>query len=192
MSVEKIHSRPTAVVAAAFKPSPIMLPELGRTISKMNSASAVGCDGISLKSVKRCLPVLAPHLLRIINTSIVTCVFPEAWKVASVVPIFKSKGDRTIPSNFRPISLLSHLSKITEKVVCSQLSTYLALNNILCDEQYAYRRGHSTEDAVLDAVDWISQAMDEGEVCLNCCGSQKSIRQCRSQGSPHQARVVRN
>ena len=139
----QLQHRPPVVVAGAFKPRPITLPELSRTIAAMNASGAVGLDGVSLSAVKRCLPVLAPHLLRIVNTSIVTCVFPESWKVATVVPIFKS-GDETIPSNFRPIFLLSHLSKVTEKVVCDQLSSYLALNNILYGQQYAYRRCHST------------------------------------------------
>ena len=163
-SVGQLHPRPPVVVAGAFKPRPITLPELGRTIAAMNSSGAVGSDGVSLSAVKRCLPVLAPHLLRIVNTSIVTCVFPETWKVATVVPIFKS-GDAATPSNFRPISLLSHLSKVTEKAVCDQLSDYLALNNVLYGQQYAYRHCHSTEDAVLDAVDWISRSIDEGEIC---------------------------
>ena len=163
-TVTTLHPKPPVVVAGAFKPRPITLPELSRTIAAMNSSGAVGLDGVSLSVVKRCLPVLAPHLLRIVNTSIVTCAFPESWKVATVVPILKS-GDESVPSNFRPISLLSHLSKVTEKVVCDQLSSYLASNNIIYGQQYAYRRCHSTEDAVLDAVDWVCQAIDEGEIC---------------------------
>ena len=77
VSVGQLHPRPPVVVAGAFKPRPITLPELGRTIAAMNSSGAVGSDGVSLSAVKRCLPVLAPHLLRIVNTSIVSCVFPE-------------------------------------------------------------------------------------------------------------------
>ena len=164
VTAHRIHPRPPAVIAGAFKPRPITLPELSRAIAAMNSSGAVGPDGVSLSVVKRCLPVLAPHLLRLVNTSIVTRAFPESWKVATVVPIFKS-GDPTVPSNFRPISLLSHLSKVTEKVVCDQLSSYLAHHNALNDCQFAYRHGHSTEDAVLSAVDWVSQAVDEGEIC---------------------------
>ena len=157
------HPRPPTVVAAAFKPHPVTLAELGRTIRDMNSSGAVGRDGVSLSEIKRCLPVLGPHLLRIVNTSIVSCVFPESWKVATVVPIFKS-GDADVPSNFRPISLLSHLSKVLEKVVCDQLSLYLSTNHILYSRQYAYRHCHSTEDAVLDAVDWITKNIDDGAI----------------------------
>ena len=56
------------------------------------------------------------------------------------------------------------LSKIAERVVCNQLSTYLQDNNILSESQYAYRRGHSVEDALIDAVDWVSKRIDSGHV----------------------------
>ena len=113
--------------------------------------------------MKKCFPVVGPHLLHLINQSIVTEVFPTAWKVARVIPLFKS-GDRTDLNNFRPISILSVLSKIAEKVVAIQLASYLLDHHILCPAQYAYRPNHCTEDAVLDAVDWISQKTDEGRV----------------------------
>ena len=107
--------------------------------------------------------MIGPHLLHLVNRSIVTAVFPEAWKLARVIPIHKS-GDRSDPSNFRPISILSVLSKILEKVVAIQLMSYLNENNILSTHQYAYRPSHSTEHAMLDAVDWIEKHVDDGHV----------------------------
>ena len=109
------------------------------------------------------MPVLAPHL-RIVNKSLVTYRFPESWRLGTVVPIYKQAGDPSVASNFRPITLPSHLSKIVEKVVSNQLSDYISQRNILYKRQYAYRHCHSTEDAVLDAVDWISQNIDSGFV----------------------------
>ena len=99
---------------------------------------------------------------RIVNKSLVTSRFPESWRLGTVVPIYKQAGDPSVASNFRPITLLSHLSKVVEKVVADQLSAYISQSNVLYKRQYAYRRCHSTEDAVLDAVDWISQNIDSG------------------------------
>ena len=84
--------------------------------------------------------------------------------MAEVVPIFKAKGDINEPSSHRPMSLLSHLSKLVEKIVCDQLSGYLSDHNILFHDQFAYRPCHCGEDAVIDAVEWISQNSERGEL----------------------------
>ena len=77
------------------------------------------------------------------------------------MPLFKS-GSRDEASSFRPISILSVLSKICEKVVCRQVSDHLIENNLLAPTQYAYRKSHSTEDALIDVTDWMVRRMDEG------------------------------
>ena len=156
--------RPPIVVSAAFQLQPATLPELARAVRRMNSSGAVGLDGVPLSAVKRCFEVIGPRLLCIVNASLTRGIFPEVWKTAEVVPILKPKGDVNDPSSHRPISLLSHLSKIVEKIACDQLSRYLSDHNILYADQYAYRSCHSTEDAVLDAVEWINQNSERGEV----------------------------
>ena len=155
--------RPTRVCAGQFSLTPATLPELSAAVKGMRNSSSVGVDGVPLLAIKNCFPVLGPLLLPIVNASIVSGVVPSAWKTACVVPIFKS-GDRSLPDNFRPISLLSVLSKITEKLVCSQLANYLESSAILSDSQYAYRPAHSAEDALIDAVTWITNNTDQGLV----------------------------
>ena len=156
--------RPPIVVSSAFQLQPATLPELARAVRQMNSTRAVGPDEIPLSAVKRCFPVIGPYLLRIVNASVTKGIFPEVWKTAEAVPILKAKGDAKEPASHRPISLLSHLSKIVEKIVCDQLSRYLSDCKILYHDQYAYRRCHCTEDAVLDAVEWIGQNSEQGEI----------------------------
>ena len=155
--------RPPRVCASALVLRPATLPELSKAIGRMSSSRAVGEDGVPLHAIKECFAVIGPHLLHMINRSIATHVFPAAWKIARVTPIHKS-GDRSDVSNFRPISILSVLSKITEKVVSMQLVSYLLGNHLLTPLQYAYRPSHCTEDAMLDAVEWISQAVETGHV----------------------------
>lgn len=156
--------KPPIVISSCFKPYPVTLPELSRVMRQMNSSGAEGIDGVPLKALKRCFAVVGPYLLRIVNTSISTSIFPESWKIAEVVPIYKNKGDINTAANFRPISLLSHMSKLLEKVVCNQLSAYLTRCNVLYPQQYAYRPKHGTEDALLDVADWITQNSERGEV----------------------------
>ena len=153
--------RPPTVCSARFRLRPATLPELSRCIQRMSASRAVGFDGVPLFAVRRCFPVIGPHLLRLVNLSMRTGVFPECWKLACVVPLPKS-GDLTNPCNHRPISLLSVLSKVLEKVVCVQLTDYLESHKLLSSCQYAYRSHHSTEDAVLDAVERLVNNTDRG------------------------------
>ena len=155
------NPRPPTVCAAGFELRPATLPELSRCIQRMSASRAVGLDEVPLFAVRECFAVVGPHLLRLVNLSLKMKVFPRQWKTACIVPIPKT-GDPQIPSNNRPISLLSALSKILEKVVCSQLTAYLNSANLLSPSQYAYKQGHSTEDAVLGAVERLTLNIDRG------------------------------
>ena len=97
--------RPPSVTSAELVLQPVTLPELSKSLSELSSSRAVGVDGVPLFAIRNCFAVLAPILLHLINVSIVSKVFPTAWKMASVVPIHKS-GSRDSPCNFRPIAIL--------------------------------------------------------------------------------------
>ena len=88
--------------------------------------------------------VTIPYITLIINTSIVTNVFPKPWKHSIIIPIHKL-GDIEEPTNFRSTNLLPILSKILEKVISTQLTAYLENNNLLNASQYAYRNNRYTE-----------------------------------------------
>ena len=79
----------------------------------MKNKKSSGYDGISNES-SNCSPILEPFLVRIVNQCITKCIFPECFKIAKIIPLYR-KGDKTDPHNYRPISLLSSLSKIFEK-----------------------------------------------------------------------------
>ena len=118
---------------------------------------------MSLQLLKTVFPVVGPHLLHLINYSIVTGTVPVDWKFAVIVPLHK-KGATDDPRNFRPISLLSNVAKLCEKIVTSQLSSYLVSNCILNDAQHAYIPGHSTETALATSLAFITSRIDAGEV----------------------------
>ena len=86
-------------------------------------------------------------------------VFPDALKIAKVKPLYK-KGDNFSLNNYRPISLVPTISKIFERVMFTQLYSYLNVNNLLPEQQYGFRSQHSTELACVKLVDYIATEMD--------------------------------
>ena len=89
-------------------------------LNKLNTNKATGTDEIGANFIKLASPVLARHLCRIINISILSVCFPNLWKHAKVFPIFKS-GNKTNINNYRPTSILNILSKIIEPHVHDSL-----------------------------------------------------------------------
>ena len=139
---------------------PVTPLDILRVIDAMPNKSSEGIDGINLQLLKFSLPVTLPIIDHIITLSFSTATFPHQWKQAAVVPIYKKKGERDACSSYRPIALLPVLSRITEKLVLHQLSAHMLRNNTLTQHQHAYRKGHSTETALLEVCDIVYSAMD--------------------------------
>ena len=107
-------------------------------------------DPLPTSMVLALLLELLPILSDIVNKSLQSGGFPEAFKTALVRPSYKKKGlDPDELTSYRPISNLSFLSKLVEKCAAVQLSKHLEANNLLPDVQSAYRPNHSTETALL-------------------------------------------
>ena len=124
-------------------------------------------DSIPTPLLIECLDVLLPSITAIINSSFHTGKFPEAFKRAQVTPILKKPNlDVNEMKNYRPVSNLSFISKIIEKLALIQLSTFLTSNNLLNPLQSAYRPGHSTETALLKIVNDLLLSLDSQNVSL--------------------------
>jgi len=126
-------------VDSVFTMTTVTEDELQDFVHSLRSGSAAGYDLLSADFLKTHFKVLCKPLLHIVNTSITTGQFPETFKVAKVIPIYKGAGDISLKSNFRPISLLSTCSKVLEKIVKHQLTLYINQYNILTDCQYGFR-----------------------------------------------------
>lgn len=98
--------------------------EIDNIILSLKDKSAVGWDGISTSVIKSARHILIPLLSHLFNIALSSGIFPRAFKRAIVHPVFKS-GDRDSVSNYRPISVLTVLSKIFEKVLNSRLVSFL-------------------------------------------------------------------
>ena len=114
-----------------------------------------------------CLDELILPITSIINHSLKTGVFPHCFKKALVTPLLKKPNlDKNDLKNYRPVSNLSFLSKIMEKIVLRQLIEYLQNNDLLPKHQSAYRQSHSTETALLRVTNDILQMLDSGNLSI--------------------------
>ena len=109
------------------------------------------------------LKLIAPHIVKpltlIINQSLFTGKFPDKLKVAKVIPLFK-KDDKLVMDNYRPVSLLTSVSKVFEKVAHRQLSNYFTNNSLFYKSQYGFRAEHSTEYASLELIDRVIDSFE--------------------------------
>ena len=124
-----------------------------------------GCslDPIPTSLLKKCLPSLLPVLVKIINLSLELGQMPPSMKNALVTPLLKKTNlDREVLSNYRPVSNLTYLSKLIERIVASRLKEHMSTNELFDPNQSGYRQGHSTETVLLKVVDNILTWMDEG------------------------------
>ena len=96
----------------------------------------------------------------LLNSSITNATFPPEWKKALLRPLAKTKTPR-LPSDTRPIALLSECSKVFERLIHDQLSGYLEVHNLLSPRQAGFRRGHSTQTALLGVLEDVRQAIDD-------------------------------
>ena len=118
------------------------------------------------KILKLLKDTLSPILAFLINETLKIGYFPQPLKNAQVIPIFKS-GNRNLMRNYRPISLLSSLSKIYEKIVYSQLYSFLEKYNLLSSSQFGFRRKKSTTQAILDSLLYITENLDSGKTVVS-------------------------
>ena len=118
---QRLSPRPPIVCSSSYTVRPAMLPELSSAMGRLSGSRAVGSDGVLLLLIERCFPVIGPQVLRVINRSFVTGKVPKVWKHAKVIPIHKA-DETSQPCNLRPISILSVVSKLAEKLVALSLS----------------------------------------------------------------------
>ncbi len=114
-------------------------------LSGLSPQKAYGPDGVLLIVLKNCASVLTPCLVKLFCLCLSTSTFPLCWKQAYVQPVPKN-CDRSNPSNYRPIALLSYLSKAFESILNRMIQKHLSTSDLLSDRKYGFRKGRSSGD----------------------------------------------
>ena len=141
----------------------VSLSKVEKLLKSLSNSRSTANDGLDNFSVKLAAPVIAAPLHHIFTLSIMQQKFPSQWKYAKILPLHK-KLDPLQKKNYRPVAILSPLSKILEKTVYEQLYRYFTVNKILDPRLHGYRTNRSTQTALLQMYDHWVQAAAQGQV----------------------------
>lgn len=122
---------------------PVSVKEVSDLVRRLRVRKAPGADGVSNRILRLLPETLLLILVGIFNAALTNAHFPAAWKGASVIGIAKPGKPRTSPASYRPISLLSSLGKLYERILLTRILRFTAENNVIIDEQFGFRSGHS-------------------------------------------------
>lgn len=125
---------------------PTDIYEVTSIINKMKMKSG-GVDSINMKTIKTLIIYIIEPIVHIINLSIEKSIWPDALKCADIIPLFKAK-DKHIISNYRPISLISNIAKIFEKVIHIRILKFVKESKILSEKQFGFMKNLGTRDAL--------------------------------------------
>jgi hypothetical protein len=131
--------------------------EIIKIISSFNNNKS---SDLSVRAIKHVRHALAPVLTRLFNNCMFSGVFPSELKIAKVIPLFKN-GKQHLLSNYRPISILPLFSKIFERIIHSRLTSFFDSQNTIYENQFGFRKKHSTIHALSTAVKSIAQSMND-------------------------------
>jgi len=146
--------------------NPTTVSEMNEIVLSMNKTTCAS-DPFPSKLIPNVLTQLIPFFVRITNLSLSSGIFPSALKAAIIRPLLKKANlDLQVLSNYRPVSNLSFLSKVIEKVIAKRLFAHMSANNLFDKLQSAYKPGHSTETALLRIQNDILNTIDTGRGTL--------------------------
>jgi hypothetical protein len=149
--------------------------DISDIIKSLPTNKASGPDKISHKLMKNIAESLCKPLCILFNLSLSQCKYPSKWKIAHVMPLFK-KGDNSLISNYRPISLISCVGKVFERAVLKYISNYYLDNRLIYKYQSGFQKGHSTVHQLVELYDNICTAVDRKEdYCMVFCDISKAF-----------------
>ena len=136
--------------------------EVLQILNSLDANKSTGPDGLPVKFLKLTALIIAKPLSQLYNKSLLLGIYPSNFKTANVKPIFKNKGSPSDPTCYRPISILSALSKVFEKIVYKNIYGHITIHSLLTEKQSGYRRHHSTELQLHYLTHNIYKSLDSG------------------------------
>ena len=151
--------------ANSFYMHPTVPSEILALISKLDIKKSPGDDEISGKLLKSCPALFSNLISHLANTVMVTGRYPQKLKLGKIIPIYK-KNNKMDPTNYRPISLLSVINKIIEKVIHKRLYEYFEKNKIIYQYQFGFRHSYSTTMALIEITDQLREQIENKYVTM--------------------------
>ena len=146
--------------------SEITFEEISRCIHRLNNGKASGPDKILNEYIKSTKETFLPIYENLFNIILDTGCFPEQWSTGTISPIYKNKGDRLTPQNYRPITILSCLGKLFTTILNGRLNGYLG--DLLSENQAGFRKHYSTLDNIF-SMHALTELLKSQKKKLFCC-----------------------
>ena len=146
--------------------NPCSVEEVCSLVRELPAKRSSGFDDVSNILLKELIPYLCEPLCILINRSLENGIFPDLMKLAEVVPLYKGKAHDQ-ETNYRPISLLTTMSKVMEKVVYKRVYEFLTRTGQICDTQYGFRSKHSCEHAIAQLVGTVLKNLENKRTTIS-------------------------
>lgn len=159
-----LDNRETSLENTIFL-SPTNENEVKKIILELKSHKAPGHDNIKAETLKEVVDEITAPIKYIINKAIDLGFFPNILKIGIIKPLYK-KGSKLEMSNYRPVSLISNISKVFEKILKIRIVNFLNKYNIISDKQFGFRENTSTQDAIAYLTSMIYDSLDKSKPSL--------------------------
>ena len=153
-------------IVQLFFYEPITSAEVLMQFRQINAFKASGPENVPNKFYKLLASIIFPYLSNIFNACYENGYFPAVLKCAKIIPLHKS-GSRYTTNNYRPISVLSTIFKVFEKLLYVRLEKFLRQNNAITKHRFGFRQGYSTDMAVADFYSMLQR--NNGDGYFTCC-----------------------
>ena len=133
-----------------------------KKLKKLKATKCAGPDGFHPRVLRDCADSLALPLTLIFNKSLQEAHLPSTWKDANVKALYKNKGKKIEPGNYRPISLTSVVCKIMESIIRDDIISHMMSNKLFCEEQHGFVPGRSCITQLLICLEQWTDLVDQG------------------------------
>lgn len=155
----------TKTLSNSFYLGNVTESDVKKAILQIKRNNTSGYDDIPGSLMVHCVDEFVPPLTFLVNQSYSEGRFPESLKLAVIKPIYK-KGGKTCVSNYRPIALLSVVSKIFESLICKRIYNFFEKFNVINCNQHGFRKNRSTTSAVFDCTREILNALNDNKCAI--------------------------
>ena len=134
-------------------------------LKSMEPKKSKDLDGLSSHLLKFLNTTISVPLAHIFNLSLEKGIYPDRLKSSRVVPIFKD-GNSKLCDNYRPITIVSTLAKVLDKIVATKLYNHLDINKLIYKFQFGFQKNLSTENNLLHLTNYITKSINSGKYCI--------------------------